>query len=154
YRWILCRALLDRDADGRPLRLTGAHTDITENKRLEQEILAISEREQRRIGQDLHDGLGQQLTAIELMLHTIRSDLEGDRPDVAGQLGQMSRFLRDAITQTRSLAHGLTAFMLDATGLQSALADLAERTSAVGRISCVFECPDQVTLEESSAAGH
>ena len=154
YRWILCRALLDRDAAGRPLRLTGAHADITENKRLEQEILAISEREQRRIGQDLHDGLGQQLTAIELMLHTIRSDLEEDRPELAQQLAQMGRFLREAITQTRSLAHGLTAFMLDATGLPAALADLAERTSAVGRVSCRFECLSPVTLEEPDAAGH
>lgn len=154
YRWILCRALVERDAAGRPLRLTGAHADVTENKRLEHEILAISEREQRRIGQDLHDGLGQQLTAIELMLHTIRSDLEGLRPDLADQLARMGGFLRDAITQTRSLAHGLTAFMLDATGLQTALADLAHRTATVGRVQCRFECPTPVTLGETTAAGH
>jgi PAS domain S-box-containing protein len=154
YRWILCRALLDRESDGRPLRFIGAQTDITENKQLEEEILAISEREQRRIGQDLHDGLGQQLTAIELMAHSIKGDLETVRPDLAAQMGRLGSFLREAISQTRSLAHGLTAFMLDASGLQSTLADLAQRTRSVSRVACRFECPTPVQLEDPVVAGH
>jgi signal transduction histidine kinase len=120
----------------------------------QQEILAISEREQRRIGQDLHDGLGQQLTAIELMTHSIRSDLEEERPDLAAQMRRLGGFLREAITQTRSLAHGLTAFMLDASGLQTALADLAQRTSAVAHVRCRFDCPTPVEFEEGPVAGH
>ena len=152
--WILCRALLDRDERGRPHRFTGAHTDITENKRLEQELLEISEREQRRIGQDLHDGLGQQLTAIELMCHSIKSDLEQDNPVQAAQLGRLSAFLRQAVTQTRSLAHGLTAFMLDASGLQAALVSLAERTSEVSRVRCRFEGVAPESLTDATIAGH
>jgi len=154
YRWVLARALLVRDEKGRPLRLTGALTDVTERKQLEKEVLRISDREQWRIGQDLHDGLGQQLTAIEFMCQSLRGDLSVSRPDLAEQVSRMCQFLRDAITQTRSLAHGLTPFMLDATGLQAALAELAQRTHSLGRMSCRFACPKPVLLKDSEAAGH
>jgi PAS domain S-box-containing protein len=154
YRWILLQALLVRDASGRPLRLTGAHTDITERKQLEQEILRISDREQWRIGQDLHDGLGQQLTALELMCQSLKSDVAEARPDLAAQVERLGRGLREAIAQTRSLAHGLTPFMLDAAGLPAALAELVQRTASLGRAECRFVCPAPVTLRDSEAAGH
>jgi len=127
---------------------------VTERKQLEKEVLRISDREQWRIGQDLHDGLGQQLTAIEFMCQSLRGDLSVSRPDLAEQVSRMCQFLRDAITQTRSLAHGLTPFMLDATGLQAALAELAQRTHSLGRMSCRFACPKPVLLKDSEAAGH
>jgi PAS domain S-box-containing protein len=154
YRWILLRAFLQRDAQGRPLRLTGADADVTERKQLEKEILRISDREQWRIGQELHDGLGQQLTAIELMAQSLKEDLQMERPDLAQQTSQMSRFLREAIAQTRSLAHGLTPFMLDAGGLQAALAELAQRTHSIGRVACRFVCPVPVPFKDAEAAAH
>lgn len=154
YRWILLRAFLQRNAQEKPVRLTGADADITEQKQLEKEIIRISDREQWRIGQELHDGLGQQLTAIELMCQSLRSDLANERADLAEQAAQMSRYLREAITLTRSLAHGLTPFMLDAGGLQAALAELAQRTSSLGRAKCRVVCPDPVPVKDNEAAGH
>ncbi|MEX2044506.1 MAG: response regulator [Opitutus sp.] len=118
----------------------------------EREILRISDREQRRIGQDLHDGLGQQLTAIEFMCQSLKSDLAESNPQLVDQVSLMGRFLREAVTQTRALAHGLTAFMLDASGLQVALAELAERTSQLGRVKCRFECAEPVVLQDSETA--
>src|SRR2546430_1719087 len=91
-----------------------------------------SYRSQWRIGQELHDGLGQQLTAIELMCQSLREDLTATQPGLAVQADRMGEFLRKAIGQTRSLAHGLTPFMLDAEGLRSGLAELVERTSSIG----------------------
>lgn len=154
YRWIHSRAVVERDAAGAALRIIGANADITDRKQLEKELISISDREQRRIGQDLHDGLGQQLTAIEFMCQSLREDLKTAAPDVREQVSAMSAFLRQAITQSRALAHGLTAFMLDASGLQGALAELAEATSSLGRAQCVFVCPKPVRVKDSETAVH
>lgn len=154
YRWILSRAVLVRDAEGRPQQMIGANADVTERKELEQELLSITDREQRRIGQDLHDGLGQQLTAIEFMFQSLRTDLREAAPELREQVGAMSAFLRQAITQTRALAHGLTAFMLDASGLQGSLAELVESTANLGRVKCRFDCPTPVRVKDTGTAVH
>jgi PAS domain S-box-containing protein len=154
YRWVLSRAVLERDVHGKARRMIGANADVTEKKRLERALLSVSDREQRRIGQDLHDGLGQQLTAIELMCQSLKSDLQAAAPELLEHVSKMSAFLREAVTQTRALAHGLTAFMLDASGLQAALAELTERTSAMSRVKCRFVCPMPVPIDDSETAGH
>jgi len=154
YRWILLQALVLRDLAGRARRIIGAHTDITERKQLEKEILRISDREQWRIGQDLHDGLGQQLTAIELMCQSLRADLAASPERLQKQAGVIGEALRAAVAQTRSLAHGLTPFMLDASGLQLALAELAQRTHSLGRMGCRLECPAPVGIGDREVAGH
>jgi signal transduction histidine kinase len=122
---------------------------------LQKQVLEISEREQRRIGQDLHDGLGQQLTAIELMCQTIKNDAAavGDKVRLQKELDRLSGYIRSAITQTRSLAHGLTPFKVESGGLEIALADLAETTSASSGIRCRFHCasPIVVVADQKSA---
>lgn len=154
YRWIHSRAVLIRDEQGKAVRVVGANADVTERKQLEKELISISDREQRRIGQDLHDGLGQQLTAIEFMCQSLREDLKSAPPEVKEQVSAMSGFLRQAITQTRALAHGLTAFMLDASGLQGALAELVQSTAGLGRVKVRFVCPKAVKVKDSETAVH
>jgi signal transduction histidine kinase len=122
----------------------------------EAQVLEISEREQRRIGQDLHDGLGQQLTAIELMCQALKSDSQlASKPRaLQAQLDRVCRHIREAITQTRSLAHGLTSFKVESGGLEIALTDLAQSTNAPGRMRCRFRCAAPVTVHQPRAATH
>lgn len=124
-----------------------------EHQRLEGEILAVSERERHGIGADLHDNLGQQLTALELMCTALKEDAAGHRTLSQG-LERMGRMLREAVTQTRALARGLVPIGSDPDALQNGLTELAERMNTVGHRRCRFECPDPGILVNSFVAGH
>ncbi len=122
-------------------------------RELQMEILEIAEKEQRRIGHDLHDGLGQQLTAIELMCHSLREDLAA-LPSLEKQAAKMGEFLRETIAQTRSMSRGLSPVRSEPTGLVEALEELATNTRSMGKIRCRIHCLPPVLIEESMVAGH
>jgi signal transduction histidine kinase len=124
-----------------------------EHRRLEREILATSERERHSIGADLHDNLGQQLTALELMCTALKEDT-ASLPAVAKRLDTMGKMLREAIAQTRFLARGLVPVGDEPDALQNGLATLANRTNALGHVRCRFECPDLVPINDPLVAGH
>jgi signal transduction histidine kinase len=124
-----------------------------EHRRLERELVAISERERHSIGADLHDNLGQQLTALELMC-TLAKTEAAPHPALTRRLDQMARMLREAITQVRFLARGLVPVGPGPDSLQVGLTELAERTSALGRPRCRLECPEPVTVADPFLAGH
>jgi signal transduction histidine kinase len=125
-----------------------------EGRRLEAMILEAGERERLRIGNDLHDGLGQQLTAIELYCTGLKDDAGRLQPELADRLDQMGGMLREAVALTRSLARGLVPVGDEPDALQTGLAELAERTSALGSLRCRLECPEPVLLNDPAAAGH
>jgi signal transduction histidine kinase len=118
------------------------------------QLLAISEREQTRFGAELHDGLGQQLTAIELRCQSMKEDLPASRADLRKQISEICQFLREAIAQTRSLARGLSPVNLGSGGLVEALGELAGRMSREGGIQCAFDCSSPVLWGDNHAAGH
>lgn len=125
-----------------------------EGRRLEGEIVAISERERRRIGEDLHDGLGQQLTAIELICTALQEDAARTRSPIAPGLERMGALLREAIAQARFLARGLVPVGDDPDALRIGLAELAERINSLGRLRCRLDCPAPVRVEDRTVAGH
>ncbi|MCI0744842.1 MAG: PAS domain S-box protein [Verrucomicrobia subdivision 3 bacterium] len=133
---------------------TGFVRDITERKRLEQEILEISNREQRRIGQDLHDGLCQELAGIELLAQVLEQDLQKSSKRDAAQAGRIAEHVRRAIAHTRMLARGLSPVELEAHGLMSALHELARHTEELFDISCRFQCPAPVLVRDNDVATH
>ena len=92
---------------GEGRHFTGIVRDITERKRMEAEILHIAEREQRRIGQDLHDGLGQVLTGAAMVAKAIAQRLKKKSKILAEETENLAAMLNDAIAQTRQLARGL-----------------------------------------------
>jgi PAS domain S-box-containing protein len=131
---------------------TGFVRDITERKRLEQEILDISSREQRRIGQDLHDGLCQELAGIQLMAEVLEQDLKSKRD--SAQAGRIAESVRRAISHTRMLARGLSPVEVENNGLMSALHELAQSTGALFHVACSFQCPAPVLVRDNAAATH
>lgn len=124
--------------EGHPCHLSLFY-DVTERKRLEREILLVSDREQRRIGVDLHDGLGTHLTGIALMARGIARNLRAGRKVGADEMDEIARLVGDGIEQARTLAQGLNPFLLEVRGLPIALRELAANLEARTGISCTFE---------------
>ncbi len=125
-----------------------------EHERLESEVIDASERERHSIGGDLHDGLGQLLTAVELMCAGLKAETAKTNPAVAKRLGEMGGLLREAVAQTRYLARGLVPVGGEPDALQVGLAELASRTNGLGRVRCVFECRQSVVLSDAAVTGH
>jgi len=129
-------------------------TDITERKALERAILDISGREQRRIGQDLHDGLGQHLTGIAFMSKVQEQRLaERSRPEAA-DAAKIVRLVNEAIHKTRELARGLLPVQSDAQGLMSALQQFSSEVEDLFQVSCRFECEEPVLVPDEAVANH
>jgi signal transduction histidine kinase len=127
--------------------LTNARSALLES---EKKILLISEEERQRIGADLHDNLGQHLTAIELLCHSLRQDLQ-HQPPLESQMAQICRYLQEAVAQTRQLARGLMPVSLEAEGIRDALAELARRMSQ-GSLHCEFICAPSVEVRDNNVA--
>jgi two-component system, NarL family, sensor histidine kinase NreB len=152
FYWVATTIYPYLNADGKPEQYIAIRTDITEHKRLEQEVLQISEMEQRRIGQDLHDGICQQLAGIEFKLQALTENL----PDKgqADRVGLIAAHVRDAIAQTRSLARGLSPVVLESEGLMFALTKLAEDTGKLFDAQCRFKNEGPVLIHNHDAATH
>jgi two-component system, LuxR family, sensor kinase FixL len=133
---------------------TGIVRDISERKRLEQEILEISDREKRRIGQDLHDSLGQLLTGIGFKSKSLENKLAGREGPEADGAKQIAALVTQAISQARGLARGLQPVDPKPGGLMSALGELAQSIQDLFRVSCVFRCVEAVEVNDPAAATH
>lgn len=126
-----------------------------ERKRLEREVLEISEREQRRIGHDLHDGLGQTLAGVDVLLEVLKKRLAANSPGDADAVASISSYVKEAIQQTRMLARGLSPVEVERKGLMSALKALAEHAGLLFKVSCSFECDgDAVEVQDHAKATH
>ncbi|MFB3787487.1 MAG: ATP-binding protein [bacterium] len=128
--------------------------DITELKRLENEILDISNREQTRLGQDLHDGLGQHLTGISFLSRGLYQKLQSKTIEEARDALEITELVKQAIQQIRGLARGLLPMVVEDEGLESALFELASTTSRVYRVACEFTGGTPLDLLNPSLANH
>jgi PAS domain S-box-containing protein len=128
--------------------------DVTERRRLERAILEVSEREQRRIGQDLHDGLGQHLTGIAFMSKVLEGKLCESSLHESQDAAKIVALVNEAINKTRELSRGLLPVVSDSLGLMSALTRYAQETQDLFRISCRFECVVPVAVYDVNVATH
>ena len=102
-------------------------TDVTERRVLEREILEIAGREQLRIGSDLHDGLGQDLTGVALMLRSVVAQLRKENSATRGDVEDIISLVNGAIESTRAMARGLAPVGADRGGLIAGLQSMAVR---------------------------
>jgi two-component system, LuxR family, sensor kinase FixL len=114
--------------------------DITLRRRLEEKLLEIGADERRRLGHDLHDGLGQFLLGIALKTKMLEEALNKGKSAEAWRVREIVGLMNTAIAQTRNLAHGLDPIHVEANGLVAALRNLAAQTGALFQVECTFAC--------------
>jgi PAS domain S-box-containing protein len=139
---------------GTPTYFIATGIDVTERKHLEKTILEVSAREQRRIGQDLHDGLGQHLTGIAFMSKVQEQKLMEKGMPEAGDAAKIVNLVNEAINKTRELARGLLPVVSDAQGLMSALRQWAGEVEDLFAVSCRFQCLTPVLIHDDTVATH
>ncbi len=133
---------------------TGILRDVTERKTLEREVLVIAALEQRRIGHDLHDTVGQELTALGLMADSLVAAHRDNSPADVPLAAKIARALRRTLGQVRALARGLVPVEVDAHGLMAALAELTARVNRESGVRCTFACPDPIPVRDNATATH
>ncbi len=145
--------------------------DVSQRKELQTKILEIASDEQRRIGQELHDGTQQELTGLSLIAGTVEdfynqrvAAIDGDCQTLTLERAELSRLmlsasklvqgLKVANQHVQSLSHGIMPVQIDAEGLQSALAELANATTVEDKVACHFVHSGALTIESNTVATH
>ncbi len=151
--WIRIIARAVRNSKGEILFYEGTNLDITARRRLEKQLIEISDREQSRMGQDLHDGLCQHLVRTAFAMNLLEKDLaETDIP--TEQVKKVSKLVDDAITQSRNLARGLYPVKLEMEGFHSAMQELAANIQTAYHLECDFQAADSVAITDHAVATH
>jgi signal transduction histidine kinase len=118
-----------------------ARERLAANLGLEQQILEIGDDERRRIGHDLHDGLGQHLTGISLLSETMSQQLESGKSPDRANVENITRLVSEAVGITRDLAKSLSPVTLERDGFVAAIEELTETSSTLLGIDCTGEFP-------------
>lgn len=133
---------------------TGIIRNITETRRLEQEVLRISEHERHRIGQDLHDGLGQMLTGITLINKNIAASLEDEEHPLAPEVKEITSLVKQADEYARNLSRNLIPVELDNNGMIAALERLATNAEKLFSIECRIKNPINLQFNDTTSLTH
>ncbi|MGB9475429.1 MAG: PAS domain S-box protein [Candidatus Udaeobacter sp.] len=147
---------LEKLVDQRTKALTVVNAElkgeIERRKGLEGEILEVSDREQQRLAQELHDGICQHLTAVAFMARSIGLRLKNHRVIEVKDIEKIAELVNNAATDTRNLSRALHRFDVDAAGLVEALEDLVDRE--MWRTPCRLEVKPSFHLTDDTAAAH
>jgi signal transduction histidine kinase len=145
---------LQTTLEARVAERTAALThEIEERERLERELLGISDREQRRLGQDLHDSLCQHLTATALAGQVLAESLAAKNLPEEERANDVVDLIEEAIAQSRNLARGLNPVELHGGGLPQALEGFANTTTQLFNVNCTFQRRGGGFIEHEAAAG-
>ncbi len=139
------------DSGGLP-RILALARDVTDRHRLEAAALEAAEQEARRIGRDLHDGLGQHLTGMAFLAKGLESSLNDRGLPEAAEAHEIVTLVKEAVGHSRALAHGLAPVGVHGTDLAPALENLAGRTRQVFNIDCEFSGDDVARVPDDATA--
>ena len=138
--------------DGR--LFTGIFHDLTRRKQLQRDIVEIAALEQRRIGEDLHDDVGQELTAVGLLSDSLMDSIRQSSPAELALTKKIREGLNRALAQVRAISRGLVSVETDAAQLPAALRDLAARLSENSGLACTFHADQSVKIQNDLTARH
>lgn len=150
--WVENRCKPVTDAQEKVQRLVLWARDITERKRLESEVLRISEGERERVAADLHDGIRQELLGIGLIALDLRRDLERAKDPIARKVHEIEKLIIETAEHTREVALGMNPLVSHGRGLVNALRELVVATSRKHDIRVSFACPRPVIINDIVAA--
>lgn len=128
--------------------------DITQHRTLERNLLQAADNEQRRLAHDLHDGLGQELAGVSMMARSLANKLQDNSESDSKLATRIAEQLSASLNHTRTLARGLRPVEIDNEGLQSALLQLANRTTDAYPVKCTFLGMDDMPLNDPDSATH
>jgi len=139
------------DDAGKPSGAVLVLRDVTSHRLLEKQIIEISDREQSRMGQELHDGLCQHLVGIGFASELLRENLSHKALPEAVRAEKIADMVNQAITLARQLARGLYPVRLEIDGLPSALDELAQRARLLHSVDCEFVSEGSVQIHDPAA---
>ena len=160
--WVSVSASPTRDTMGRTQAVVAVIRDITDRKQaqvmleerargLEGEILEVSDREQRRLGQELHDSLCQHLTAVAFMSRSMAERLRKHRVVDVEDIEKIGELINDGVTEARTIAHGLHPVEMDPNGLADALQSLLQKRS---RLPYRLDMDEELSIPDPTVALH
>jgi len=133
-------------------RTAALQREVTERQRLDQEIAQVADRERHRLGQDLHDRLGQHLTGTALVAQVLKDRLATKSAPEAAEAEKLVRYVEEGIDLTRNLARGFFSPELEADGLGVALEGLAGNVSEQFAVNCIFHGGETIPVRDSALA--
>ena len=143
-----------RDKAGKITHYVSVQREITEQRRLERELVEISEREQQRIGRDLHDGLGQKLTGLAFMAKSLERRLKDHDVEAAEQAMTIAQLVNDAKSDARNLSKGLVTVDLKGNGIVLAIEELAARVEQFAKVECKVISRLTIPILDETVAMH
>jgi len=150
--WITVTTLTDEA--GTLVAVATTERDITERKRMERDLLAIREKEQKLIGREMHDSMGQMLTGIAVKSKGLELKLRSKSLEGSVDAAHICELASEAIAQTRRLARMIYPVEIETGGLISALQGLASNTKDLLKVSCRFKCSNAIPVRDPVTAQH
>ncbi len=128
--------------------------EILERKKVEKDVLEISQKEQRRLGMELHDGICQELAGINMIAQVLSKQMEAKHLSETAEVKKISHLVKQTLLQARDMARGLFPVELESESLMVSLKELTSKIQSLLGISCNFECPQPILITDNNIATH